>query len=67
MKKKKLKTNKSVQKRFKVTASGLLMRRPTGQGHFNAKATGKVRRNKRKLIRVKKADAKVLKKLLPYL
>ena len=67
MKKTKLKTKKSVKKRFKITASGIWMRRPTGQNHFNAKVAGAARRKKKKLVRVAKADVKVLKKLLPYL
>lgn len=62
----KLKTRKSVAKRFKVTASGKLMRRASGQSHFNAKLTGKQRRNKRRLIPVSKAEAKKLKKMMPY-
>ncbi|MDX1535694.1 MAG: 50S ribosomal protein L35 [Candidatus Spechtbacterales bacterium] len=66
-KKRKLKTKKAVAKRFKVTATGKIMRRPTGQGHFNAKEGGKKRRSKRKLVPVSKAEAKKLKRLLPYL
>lgn len=66
MAKQKLKTKKSVTKRFKVTANGKLMRRPSGVSHFNAKMTGKNRRSKRKLIPVSKADEKAIKKLIPY-
>ena len=64
--KNKIKTNKAVAKRFKVTATGKLMRRPTRQDHFNAKATGSARRFKRKLVPVAKADIRGLKKLIPY-
>lgn len=66
MAKKKLKTKKAVAKRFKVTGSGKLMRKPVRQSHLNAKQTSKQRRQKRKLVEVNKADAKKLKKLLPY-
>lgn len=62
----KLKTKKSVAKRFKVTASGKIMRRPSGVSHFNAKLSGKQRRRKRKLIPVSKAEMKTIKRLLPY-
>lgn len=66
MPKSKLKTRKSVVKRFKVTASGKLLHRPSYQGHFNAKQTGAARRKKRKLIPVAKTELKQLKRLLPY-
>lgn len=65
-KKQKVKTKKAATKRFKVTASGKILRRLANQSHFNAKDTGKKRRNKRKLVEVSKPDAKRLKKLMPY-
>lgn len=46
----KLKTNKAIAKRFLVKRSkkGVkIMKRTDGQDHFNARETGKVRRNKR--------------------
>ncbi|MEX0870013.1 MAG: 50S ribosomal protein L35 [Candidatus Spechtbacterales bacterium] len=64
--KQKLKTKKAVAKRFKVTGSGKILRRPQGQSHFNARQTGKQRRDKRKLVPVSKADEKRLKRLMPY-
>ena len=67
MSKLKLKTNKSVLKRFKITASGKLMHRPMHQDHFNAKDTGKKRRLKRRWLELGGTDAKTLKKMLPYL
>jgi len=63
----KLKTNKAVRKRFKITATGKIMRRKTRQDHFNAKDSGKKRRMKRKLVQVAPAETKILKKYLPYL
>jgi len=44
----KLKTRKSVSKRFKITGSGKIKRRSTGQNHFNARDEGKSTRAKRK-------------------
>ena len=35
-----MKTNKSLQKRIKITGSGKIMKRPPGQNHFNAKDSG---------------------------
>jgi len=43
----KLKTKKAVSKRFKITKTGKVKKRTCGQGHFNARETGKVKRNKR--------------------
>ena len=64
----KLKNKKSVLKRFKITASGKVLHRPMGsRGHFNAKETGKKRRLKRRWSELTGADAKAIKKLIPYL
>ncbi|OGZ61302.1 MAG: 50S ribosomal protein L35 [Candidatus Spechtbacteria bacterium RIFCSPLOWO2_01_FULL_46_10] len=63
---KKLKTKKAVSKRFKITSTGKILRRPSHQGHFNAKQTGKERRMKRKLVPVAKSELKALRRLMPY-
>ncbi|MDX1607960.1 MAG: 50S ribosomal protein L35 [Candidatus Spechtbacterales bacterium] len=65
-KKNKLKTKKAAAKRFKVTANGKIMRRVSGQSHFNSKMSGKKRRNKRKWVEVSKSELKAIKRLLPY-
>jgi len=44
----KLKTIKAIAKRFKVTKNGKVIKRVAGQGHFNARETGKENRNKRR-------------------
>lgn len=41
------KTNKALAKRIKVTKSGKLLRRKSGQDHFNAKNSGGQGRRKR--------------------
>lgn len=43
----KMKTKKSISKRFRVTKTGKVIKRKSGQGHFNSRETGNVRRNKR--------------------
>ena len=43
----KMKTNKSIAKRFRVTKTGKVIKRRNGQAHFNSRETGNVRRNKR--------------------
>lgn len=60
----KLKTCKSIIKRFKITKTGKILRRPTGLDHYRAKKSGKRIRQSRKLTKVSKAEAKKIKKLL---
>ncbi len=43
----KLKTHKATAKRFKRTKSGKIMKRASGQNHFNARENGKEGRNKK--------------------
>ncbi len=44
----KLKTNKSLTKRFKITKNKKVLFRPMHQDHFNAKDSGNETRHKRK-------------------
>jgi large subunit ribosomal protein L35 len=60
----KLKTRKSITKRFKITKTGKILRRHTGLDHYRAKKSGKKIRLSRKLVEVSKAEAKKIKKLL---
>jgi len=60
------KTRKSILKRFKITKTGKVLRRPTGQDHYLAKKRSKKRRQTRKWIEVSKPEAKKIKKLLKY-
>lgn len=62
----KLKTRKAAAKRVKITAKKKLMRRETGQGHFNAREDGKATRSKRSDSAVFKADAANIILNLPY-
>jgi len=43
----KMKTHKATAKRFKITKTGKIEKRTAGQGHFNSRETGNVKRNKR--------------------
>ena len=60
----KLKTRKSITKRFKITKKGKILRRPTGQDHLRAKKKGKKIRQGRKMIKLSKVETKRIKKLL---
>jgi large subunit ribosomal protein L35 len=51
-------------KRFKVTKTGKILRRATGQDHFRAKKSGKLIRAKKKWIELSKPEAKKIKKLM---
>ena len=59
-----MKMRKSIKKRFKITKTGKILRRPTGQDHFRAKKSGKRKRMSRKWIKVSKTEVKKIRKLL---
>lgn len=63
----KLKTRKAVVKKFKVSKKKKVLRRKTGQNHFNAKETGKRGRHKKGYVRLFKTDENNVKKALPYI
>ncbi|MFT5703785.1 MAG: large subunit ribosomal protein L35 [Rickettsiales bacterium] len=63
----KLKTNSSVKKRFKVTASGKIKYKPSGKRHGMTKKSNSQIRNLRKSGVLSKANTPgVLKFLMPY-
>ena len=64
--KRKLKTHRGARKRFKLTATGKIMRGQSGKRHFTGtKATGRMRKLK-KLTLVSPADVAAIKQMLPY-
>ena len=65
-KKMKLKTHRGAAKRFKITATGKIMRMHSGKRHLlGTKKANRMRRLK-KLTLVNAADAKNVHKMLPY-
>jgi large subunit ribosomal protein L35 len=58
------KTRKSISKRFKITKTGKILRRPSGQDHYRAKKSGDRVRKGRKWILVSKTEIKKIKRLL---
>ena len=60
------KTRKSILKRFKITRTGKILRRPTGQDHYLAKKTGARIRKGRKWVLVSKSEVRKIRKLLTY-
>ncbi len=61
----KLKTRKTVAKRFKITKNKKIIRRSTGQDHLNAMQSGKSRTAKRKDKSIKVSE-KLIRSMLPY-
>jgi ribosomal protein L35 len=65
----KLKTNKAVAKRFVVKRSkkGVkVLKRTDGQDHFNARETGKVKRNKRGDVTMTDTVKATILRAMPY-
>ncbi|PJE57874.1 MAG: 50S ribosomal protein L35 [Candidatus Portnoybacteria bacterium CG10_big_fil_rev_8_21_14_0_10_36_7] len=62
----KIKNNRSVQKRLKVTSTGKFVRRPSCVNHFNVKESGNVTRRKRQTKEVASTDHENLRKMIPY-
>jgi len=63
---KKLKTHRGAAKRFKVTATGKIIRSHSGKRHLmGAKASNRMRRLK-KLTQVDASDAPKVRRMLPY-
>lgn len=62
----KLKTHKSLRKRFRVTAKRRLIRRSSGQDHFNAREPGKVTTRKRRDRELAKSLQRPVRRALPY-
>ena len=63
----KLKTNKSAAKRFKKSGTGKLIRNKAYKSPILTKKTTKRKRNLRKDIVTDATNAKVMKKIMPYL
>lgn len=66
----KLKTHKATAKRFRFSGAKKskkkIIRRKSGQDHFNAHESGKVTMNKRRDVSVHKSSTKTIKQLTPY-
>ena len=66
MKKQKLKTHKGAKRRFKVTATGKIMRTKGMKSHLRRKKSDRVKRQFDRMLVLDKADEKRVKQLLPY-
>ena len=66
MKKQKLKTHKGAKKRFKITATGKILRAKGMKSHFRRRKAPRVKRMFDRMLPVHKADEKRVKRMLPY-
>ena len=64
MKKNKPKTRKAVSKRFKITATGKVMRRVQNARHLRRRKSKRAKRNYRILVQVKGKSAKKIKQMI---
>ncbi|MCR5417726.1 MAG: 50S ribosomal protein L35 [Lachnospiraceae bacterium] len=63
----KVKTKRAAAKRFKLTGTGKLKRNKAYKRHILTKKSAKTKRNLRKATITDATNAKVMKKLTPYL
>ena len=59
-----VKTKKALTKRFKVTKTGKILRRVSGQDHYRSKKTGEAKRKGRKWVKISKSEIKKIKRFM---
>lgn len=57
----KIKTNKAIAKRFKVTKKSKVLKRYAGQDHFNTRDSGRMTRKKRRDVSLSHSFEKTVK------
>jgi len=62
----KMKTKASCKKRFKVSATGKIIRAQAGKRHGMIKRTNKFIRDARGTTTLSKADEKIIRPMMPY-
>lgn len=63
----KIKTSRAAAKRFKTTGTGKIVRNKAYKSHILTKKSAKRKRNLRHAAMTDSTNAKVMKKILPYL
>lgn len=61
----KLKTHKALSKRVKITPTGKVLKRHSGQDHFNSRDSGKITRKKRRDNEFSVTHTRAIKTLIP--
>jgi len=64
--KKKLKTHRGARKRFKITATGKVIRMHSGKRHLLGTKPAKRMRKLKKLTKLVKADVPAVRQMMPY-
>lgn len=62
----KLKTHRGAHKRFKITATGKILRMHSGKRHLLGTKAAKRMRKLKKLTQVHKTDVAAVRQMLPY-
>lgn len=60
----KMKTRKSIKKRFRITKTGKVLRRQGFKRHLNVKKSSKKKRSLKKVVLTKKTHAKKIRKIM---
>ncbi|CAN5600613.1 50S ribosomal protein L35 [soil metagenome] len=66
MKKAKLKTHKGAKRRFKISATGKIMRAKGMKSHFRRRKAPRVKRQFDRMQEVDSTNVKQIERLLPY-
>jgi large subunit ribosomal protein L35 len=64
--KRKLKTHRGAKKRFKITATGKILRMHSGKRHLLGTKAAKRMRRLKKLTKVEKVDVAAVRQMMPY-
>jgi len=64
--KQKLKTHKGAKRRFKITATGKVMRAKGMKSHFRRRKAPRVLRQLDRMLEIDKTNEKKVKRMLPY-
>jgi large subunit ribosomal protein L35 len=62
----KLKTHRGAKKRFKITATGKIIRSHSGKRHLLGTKAAKRMRKLKKLTQVHKTDVNAIRQMMPY-
>ena len=66
VKKQKLKTHKGAKRRFKITATGKIMRTKGMKSHLRRRKSPRVKRMFDRMLQLDPSNEKSVKRLLPY-
>lgn len=66
MTKQKLKTHKGAKRRFKVTATGKIMRAKGMKSHFRRRKAPRVKRQFDRMLEVNSTEVERIERMLPY-